>query len=231
MNLKKILSYAAFFFGLAILVACMFIWGGEKNNVFYLNLSVFVVAYCMFFGPLLMGHSQSADDENKIGSWGLKWLVLTLYPIAAVAAVFLMVSLAFAIQLMVHLGLLLLLLLSFVAITAITSKVRSINSEQKAARAGVQLMKRAMAAIQDKLVECPDVPANYKHKLDEIEQALRFISPSDSPEAAEFEDRFVETATEIKIGLPAFHMNKERMETAVIRLDRLINQRKNTYSN
>ena len=88
MNLKKILSYAAFFFGLAILVACMFIWGGEKNNVFYLNLSVFVVAYCMFFGPLLMGHSQSADDENKIGSWGLKWLVLTLYPIAAVAAVF-----------------------------------------------------------------------------------------------------------------------------------------------
>lgn len=230
MKTKTILSYLAFFGGLALLISCLCIWRGETtaDNVFYLNLVVSCAAYSLFFGNLLL--SRPSDNTDKSGSWGIKWFAIILYPIAAVAAIILLAPFAFLIQLMVHLGLGLLLLIVFVAVFGITAKVKSVATEQKATREGIQAMKRAISSVQDAILDNPDIPANFRHKVDEIEQALRYLSPSDSADAAELEDRFVETATDIQIGLSAFEMNRERLEISLQKLDRLQNQRKNTYS-
>lgn len=231
MKTKTVLSYLAFFGGLALLISCLCIWRGETtaDNIFYLNLVVSCAAYSLFFGNLLL--SKQSDNSDKAGSWGIKWTAIILYPVAAITAIIFLAPYAFLVQLMVHLGLGLLLLIVFVAVLGITAKVRSVATEQKVTREGIQAMKRAMSSVQDALLDNPDVPANFRHKVEEIEQALRYLSPSDSAEAADLEDRFVETATDIQIGLSAFDMNRERLEMLIQKLDRLHNQRKHTYSN
>lgn len=233
MDKKTLMSYVAFGGGLALVVACLFIWRGETtpNNVFVLNLLVSVFAYSLFFGNLFLVKPVSKDNDSKVGSWGLKWYTVTLYPIVAVIAMIILKQCPFAVQLIVQLVLVFLLIVSFLGVFSITSKVQSVAQEQKAVIEGVQTMKRAMTSIQDALMDCPDVPGNYRQKITEIEQALRFISPSDSAHARELEFKFVQIASEIEIGLPAFHMNRERLETALLKLDRVLTQRKNTYSN
>lgn len=233
MDKKTLMSYVAFGGGLALIVACLFIWRGEStpDNVFILNLLVSVAAYSLFFGNLFLVKPVSKDNDSKVGSWGAKWITVTLYPILAIAALLLLKQCSFALQLMVQLGLVFLVVLSFLGVFSITSKVQSVAQEQKVVIEGVQTMKRAMSSIQDALIDSPDVPGNYRQKISEIEQALRFISPSDSVEARELESKFVQIASEIEIGLSSFHMNRERLETALLKLDRVLMQRKNTYSN
>lgn len=233
MNKRSILSYAVFFGGMALLIACLSIWKGEDTptNVFVLNLIVSVLAYSLFFGNLFLGKSVTKDNDSKVGGWGLKWVTVTLYPIFAVVAILVMAAFPFLVQLMVHLGLLLCLGIAFLATSSIVAKVQQVDVEQKAIIAGVQRMKSAMASVQDAILDSPDVPANYRQKLNEVEQALRFISPSDNLQAIDLENKFVQIASEIEIGLPAFAMNKERLENLLLKLERVLNQRKNTYSN
>lgn len=233
MNKKSILSYVAFFGGMALLIACLSIWKGEDTptNVFVLNMIVSVFAYSLFFGNLFLGKAVTKDNDSKIGGWGSKWLTVTLYPVIAVLAIFLLASFPFMVQLMVHLGLLFFLVIAFLTTASLVAKVEQVNDEQKAIIAGVQRMKSAMASVQDAVLDSPELPANYRQKLSEIEQALRFISPSDNPQATDLENKFVQIASEIEIGLPAFAMNKERLENLLLKLERVLNQRKNTYSN
>jgi hypothetical protein len=64
-----------------------------------------------------------------------------------------------------------------------------------------------------------------------MDQALRFISPSDSQQARDYEEKFVQTAFDIQVAMKSFEMNADRIEVMLQKLDRIYNQRKNTYSN
>lgn len=233
MNNKRIFSWIAFGGGLAFLIACFFIWRGEStpNDIFSLNLIVAMIAYGLFFGNLFLGNTLSKNDNHKVGSMGLKWMALTSYPIAAVLVMILLASATFVLQLMVQIALLLILAAVFISVFAIDNQVQGVAKEQMAAINGVQIMKNAMSSLHDTIIEHPEVPGTYQQKLDEISQSLKFISPSDNPQAVDIESRFADTAMEIQVGIPAFHMNRERLEIALARLERLAIQRKNTYSN
>lgn len=236
MKAKNILLHTVFWGGLALLVAFFFIWRGEStpDNIFYLNLAVSVITYLVVAGNLLLRESRTKESEGHvIGAWGVKWVILTAYPIASIGAMLLMAlfGLGFTFQLFVHIILLLMLAGGFAGVFAASDKIRSVQEKQDADRNGVLEMKRAVSDLQDALLECQEATPQVKSKIKELDQALRYVSPSDSQQAKEYEEKFVQTAFEIQVALKSFEMNADRIEVLLQKLDRLYNQRKNTYSN
>ena len=236
MKAKNLLLYAVFLGGLALLVSFFFIWRGEStpDNIFYLNLAVSVVSYLVVAGNLLLRDFRTKENKGGvIGAWGVKWVVMTAYPIVAIGAMLLMsfFGLGFTFQLFVHLILLLMLALGFAGVFAVSGKINAVQAKQDNDRNGVLEMKRAISKIQDAIFDCPEVTPQFKSKINEIEQALRYVSPSDSQMAKDYEEKFIETAFEIQAAMHSFSMNAERINVMLQKLDRIFNQRKNTYSN
>jgi hypothetical protein len=236
MKAKNILLYTVFFGGLALLVSFFFVWRGEStpDNIFYLNLAVGVITYLVVAGTLLLRDSRAKESEGSmIGAWGVKWVVLTAYPIASIGAMLLMsfLGLGFTFQLFVHIILILLLAAGFAGVFATSDKIRSVQAKQDNDRNGVLEMKRAISDIQDAILDCPEATPQFKNRINEMDQALRFISPSDSQQARDYQEKFVQTAFDIQVAMKSFEMNADRIEVMLQKLDRIYNQRKNTYSN
>lgn len=232
MRKKTLFSTVAFIGGLGLLIACFFLWRKETtpDDIFYLRLVVSSLVYCIFFLDLFGKWINPKDPSQKaVGSLGIKWIVVGIYCAAAILALLLFAGASFKLQLIIQLFILLLLVFGFVAVHSVSDKVADVYQEQKIAKSGIERMKKAMTAIHDKLIECGDVPADYKSRLTEIQDSLRYLSPADNPEAIEFEDRFVDVAKEIETGLPSFAMNQERLNVGLQKLERLFQQRKQLY--
>lgn len=215
-----------------MLIACFFLWRKEttSDEIFYLRLAVSSLVYCIFFLDLFGKWINPKDPSQKaVGSLGIKWIVVGIYCVIAILALLLFSGASFKLQLIIQLFILLLLVLGFVAVHSVSDKVSDVYHEQKAAKSGIEKMKKAMTSIHDRLIECPDVPHDYRSKLAEIQDSLRYISPADNAEAAEFEERFVEVAKGIEAGLSAFSMNQERLNIELQKLERLYQQRKQLY--
>lgn len=233
MNAKTIMTYLAYVGGLILVIAGFFLWRGDApDTVFYLNMSVSAFMYMLFFGDLLFSWIDVSDRAQKqIGSLGIKWVVIGLYIVAATVAMFALAGHSFKLQLVVQIALLISLMLGFVASFSAADKVSEVYAEQDSARRGVEKMRAAMEKINNSLMQCNDVPTVYKNKLSEIEENLRYLSPSNNLQAAEHEARFEHIANDIAIALPAYGMNEERLQALLLQLENAYRQRKNTYSN
>ena len=236
MKAKNLLLYAVFLGGLALLVSFFFIWRGEStpDNIFYLNLAVSVITYLVVAGTFLLRDAKTKENEGSvIGTWGVKWTVLTIYPLVSIGAMLLMsfLGLGFTVQLFVHIIILILLALGFAGVFATSEKINAVQAKQDQDRNGVLEMKRAISDLQDAILDCPEATPQFKNRVNEIDQALRFISPSDSQLAKDYEEKFVQTAFDIQVAIKSFAMNADRIEVMLQKLDRIYNQRKNTYSN
>lgn len=92
-------------------------------------------------------------------------------------------------------------------------------------------MRTAMRQLKDKIVDLDGLPQPFLHRINALEENLRFISPSNNSEAYELEQSFVETTDSIKFAISDYSMNEERVESDLKKLERIYQYRKNINSN
>jgi hypothetical protein len=63
-----------------------------------------------------------------------------------------------------------------------------------------------------------------------MEEKLRYISPCGNPEAIAYEKQFADIAERVVIAMSNLEMNEEAIKKDLLRLQRLIENRKNTYN-
>lgn len=234
--MKTLLSLVAFLLGEAVIIASFLLWRGEAaTDVLALNMAVSSLIYCLFFVDVLVPWVNWSDKAQKsVGSMGLRWFVTWVYAAFAVAVMLvcnLWLVASFELQLILHCVLFFLLLLGFTGVLHASGKVGGKYVQESRSRQGVQEMKQAVSGLKEAAAGCAQLPAACMHRIDSLEEGLRFLSPSDNLEARLLERQFVETVESIAAALPGYAADQEKIDAAFKKAERLYASRKAVYSN
>ncbi|MCD8044195.1 MAG: hypothetical protein LUH10_14170 [Tannerellaceae bacterium] len=236
MSTKRIVSLLLLLFGEAIIIVAFILFGGDTaNNIFGLNLGVSLFV----FGLLSLNYGAPWIDlkdntQKQIGALGINWFVISTYAFVTVLTMILsnvVWELSFKLQLILQCVWLFLLLLGMSASRYASDKVNTVYVQEAKNRRGIQEMRTAMRQLKDKIVDLDGLPQPFLHRINALEENLRFISPSNNSEAYELEQSFVETTDSIKFAISDYSMNEERVESDLKKLERIYQYRKNINSN
>jgi hypothetical protein len=235
MGAKKILSWWLFLFGEAIIIAAFILFkGNTPYNILVLNIVVSSLVYGLFvFNYCAPWIDLKEKSQKQIGSLGIKWFVIWLYAILAIATMLVVnleLKLNFGVQLIIHCALLFFLLLGLLGSRHAADKVREVFEAETKNRNGINEMKTAMRQLKDKMNDISELPESFMNRINTLEESLRFISPADNQEAHDLECSFVKIVTDIQFAISNFSMNEEQIESHLKKLGRVYQNRKDIYS-
>lgn len=234
MNAKTILQWAAFVVGEAILVAAFFLWRGDaQTSVFALNLTVSTVIYFMSFVDILFPWLKTGDKSHRIfGSLGIRWFATGLYSVLAIAAMIVagvVFDWSFEVQLIIQSVLLFLLLLGFVAVANSSDKVAKVFEEQEALKSGVLKIKDAVSKLLEESI-ATGLPEDVVSQVSDLNDEIRYISPSNNPEAAELEAQLLSAVSKIRSEISNYRLNEKNISEDLSAAKRICKKRKSVYS-
>ena len=235
MDTKKTISWLSLLLGETLIITAFILFrGNQTDNILALNIVVSTIIYGLFFVDILIPLVDYNDKSSKtIGSIGVRWLATWLYAIIAVAAMIISniaLDLVFSTQLIIHGILFFLLLLGFVAALHSSDKVNEVYAQETANGNGVNEMKSAMQGLKYIISNNSELPDYFLNRINELEKDLRFISPSNNPEANELEYSFIDTLNNISIEIYDFAMNEESIKSNLRKCEWIYQRRKNIYS-
>jgi hypothetical protein len=236
MDTKKILSWIAMLGGEAIIIAALVLFRGNlADNILVLNIIVSSLIYGLLFIDILVPWIDFGDkSQKKVGSIGLRWFFTWFYAILAIAVMFacnVAYDCPFKSQIIIHCVLIFLLLLGFIAVIHSSDKVRDVYQQETFNRNGIIELKKAVTNLKDKMSDLSGLPENFIGRIHSLEDSLRFISPSNSPEAHHLEQQFITIINDIAFAVSNFSMNEERIENNLKKCERIYQNRKQIYSN
>lgn len=236
MNKKTIFSLLIAIIGEILLIIC-FLQFGKKfpSDILILNIVVSTIIYFLVFVDLLFPWINLKDKTQKqIGSIGLKWFFSSFYMILAIGSMvyFNQVKpLEFTNQLIVHSVLFFLLLLGLLMSFSSGEKVKEIYIEEKQNRDRIDEMKRATKGLQIQLDNAHTVPVEIINRIKELQENLRYLSPSNSSDAYALEDRFLDQIKSLSNCFLEDPINMEEVTGNIKNCERTYQERKNAYSN
>lgn len=233
MNLKTVLSWIAFVVGEAVIVAAFYLWLGDlQTEIFALDLTVTTIIYFLSFIDMLFPWLRTGDKSHRIfGSMGIRWFTVGLYSLLAIAAMVVsgMLELEFTTRLIIQCALLFLLLLGFVAIVNSSDRVANVHREQAVRIAGVARMRDAVSEVMEEAIS-KGLPEDIVARISELNDNMRYISPSDTPEASDIEAKFIAAIMKVRSGLSDYRLNRDSISEDLSAAERLYKRRKSVYS-
>lgn len=235
MDIKRFLSWFTFILGIVIIVASFLFWkGNSSDDIFVLNLVVSLIIYCLIFVDIFVPWVNLNDcAQRQVGSMGVWWTISGIYVLAAIGVMVvcnLMYSSSFKLQLLIHCSLLFCLLLGFVGVLHSSNKVDSVYKSEQVAKKNLQDMRQAVSTMIDAMVAC-SLPQEVVEQMKNLEEGVRYISPSNNPDAHLLERQFVEIIQEITMVLNDYSMNQEKVWSDLKKAERVCQSRKMIYSN
>lgn len=234
--MKTLLSLLALLLGEAIIIVSFLLFGGNSpDNIRIMNIIVSSIIYCLFFVDVLVPWVNLKNKSQKrIGAIGLRWFVTWLYAIAAIAVMLLcnlLFKSSFELQLIIHCVLLLFLILGFTGMLHSSDKVGAIHAKENALQQNIQDIRRVMNTLNDTVSEYPQLPSQTVERIHNLHESLRYVSPSNNPEANALDKQFINTIREITVALPNYTLNKTQIESALSKAERIFQNRKSIYTN
>ena len=236
MNKKTIFSLLIAIIGEILMIIC-FLQFGEKvpSDILTLNIVVSTIIYFLVFVDLLFPWINLRDKTQKqIGSIGLKWFFSSFYMILAIGSMVYcnqVKPLDFTNQLIIQSVLFFLLLLGLLMSFSSGEKVKEIYIEEKQNRDRIDEMKKATKGLQIQLDNAHTVPVEIINRIKELQENLRYLSPSNSSDAYALEDRFLEQIESLSNCFLEDPINMEAVISSIKNCERTYQERKNVYSN
>ena len=202
------------------------------GDILILNMVVALIIYALFFIDILVPWINLRDSaQRRVGSLGLRWFVTGLYAFLAIATMTgcnTILSIAFATQLIIHCTLFFFLLLGMYGAFSASNKVQEIHEKSKSEQSGIAEMRKAMSRLKEKMFAVNDLPSGITARINKLDSELRYLSPSNNPEAYNLERSFIETLNEI--ALSDFSANEAGIENLLSKCERIYKNRLNIYS-
>ncbi len=235
MKPNRILSLLATLLGAGLIVAAFVHWRGETpTDILVLNIVVSVLVYALFFVLVLVPWIDWNNKSHKqVGSLGVRWVATWMYAIGVIATIVVcnMVSdVSFFTQLIIQGILLLLVILGFAGLLNASDSVEEVYQKEKVERQGLQLMREAMSGLKDKATLSSTCPNHITDRINELEESLRYLSPSNSPETPLLEEEFVDTISAVNSMLSRPEMYDEQIVAGLTKAEQLYRKRKSIYS-
>lgn len=216
----------AILLGYGIIIAGFVLFGASlEDDVRILDIVVSCLVFTQlvefFFFPLI---DTSKKAHKEVGMMGIHFTSIGSYFVAVVAimAAGIYWDLSFTLQLLLQLGALLLLVLGRVATLHAGDKVEQVYQSEQILMDGKLMLKDAMAELMDKVAETDGLTPELKGRLTEVQESVRFVSPSASSEARNLIAQFTSTTANIAVMLRDVKLNAPQLEQEIGRLERIM---------
>lgn len=182
----------------ALVVTAFFLMLKDQpsEKVFWLNLAVSVIVIAIVFYRSTDIFGNLEDRKSKQGGLGLRWMSVGIYAPLAILAVVVSYFYGqenFNMWLLIQMGLLLLFvlynLLGNIANNA-TVRADAVNKERRS------LIDSINSSLLRLNMDLPSDPA-IAEALSRVKEEVRFITPSDAPDAREMEGRILESLSNV----------------------------------
>lgn len=236
MNAKKIFSLLLVILGEALIILCFLHFGRNvQTDILTLNIVVSSIIYCLIFIDIILPWVDFKDKSQKsIGSIGLRWFFTFFYMLIAIGAMVIFNTvkhIPFTSQMIIQGILLFFLLLGFFMAFSSSDKVREVYVEEKQNRDRVDEMKKVTKEVQLKIDQMKNIPTDIVIKMNDLQENLRFLSPSNNSNAYELETKFVEEMRALNGCFFDIPMNLEKINDNIQNCNRTLKERKQVFSN
>ena len=234
MDMKNILSRGAFALGFVLVICGWFLFGDRSNTaVFVLDIVVSLFVYSVLFSDFLITWYRPEDKtQRRIINLGLRWGATTFYAIVAISIIVLshVFSWVFGIQLFAHGIAIVLLIVGCALVVHSASNIASVTHQQDILLAGVDKMRREAKALHYDILDKGTIPTEISQRAAQLIEDMRFISPSNSEDARDLEQRFVDIIGRARIMVSSFTLNNEELAAELSKAERTLKDRKAAFS-
>jgi len=189
-----------------------------------LSIVLWMIGYDLF-RPLV---NLAVKNPPEVGSLGVRWTGQILYILFAVgfAVASVVYEIPFVYQLLGQAFLVGLLLLNYYFAMHAAEMVEKVGKREGAVLSGREQMRRALSQIQDEIAISSNLPEYFRVSINDMEDKLRYISPSDNADAISYEKQFADIANRVCIAMANFSMNEESIKQDLLRMQRVLENRK-----
>ena len=235
MKTSRILSYILLVAGVTLIIVSFLYFGkNAEPDARTLNIIITCIIFLLITGDILVPWINLKDKPQRtIGGLGIRWLSISFYVILAIAAMLVMnVFKNFEIktQILVHVILLIGLFGSLVQVFIISDKTTEVYNEEQLHRNKLVKMKKSVKDIQLKLEKLSGVPQYVTTSIKDLQEDIRTISPANTTEASELEDKFLDELTAVDGLLFKTNIDYEILKLKIEACSRTLRDRKQIYS-
>ena len=234
MNAKTFYKILALSLGLGLIIGGFCLFGQSLDNkILILDIIVSILVYIQlsqFVIYPLIDMNRAAHKE--VGMMGIYFYVLGTYCFLAIGLMFfgIVYTIPFQFQLMGQLFLVFLALLGRVATLHAGEKVEQIHEKERKMVETRRVLRTEMDNFMDELSSWESPEGFGVQKLYDIQEELKFLSPSANAEAKQYERDFCQIIEELKVLMRNADLNKERIKGKIDQLERILSKRKSINS-
>lgn len=234
MSLKRFLSWVALLGGEALIIAIFMLYGKSlETNILLLNIVVMSIIYGLYFIDIFVPWVDWYDkSKKKIATIGIRWTVTVFYTVTAIIVMLacnVFNEASFNLQLILHCALLLVLVIGFASLLYSSDKTQQINAIETRNGADLDRMRLSMRSLKDRMCSATDLPSSVVSRINRLDDNLRYIAPSASAEAHDYERRLAAAITDLSIMLGNYTMNAQKIENVLSAAERIYQNRKSIY--
>jgi hypothetical protein len=231
--MKKILSWGAFILGFILIIWGWFLLGDQSDkNIFALNIVVSLIIYCLLTSDVLISWRKSGDKaDRRIGNTGLRWFAMLGYAILAIVIMIVYNHLTFPVQLLFQSGAIALLVGALALVEHSASNIGKVQKKQDEERKGVELMRFEMKALLFEAKEQGSVSAETISRISQLNEDLRFVSPSNNEMAQMMELKFIESIGKARAIIGCLTFSNDDLAKEISKAEYTLKERKAAYSN
>lgn len=230
MNAKKIYRALAILLGYGLIIACFILFGQSlEKNVRILDIIITCLVFTQFamftIFPLI---NLNNPVQKEVGMLGIHLVTINIFSLLALGWMIcgMLLQIPFKYQLIGQLVILFVLFIGRYATFRSGEKVQQIYEKEQNVMEGKVSLRIVMDNLMDYMATVKDLDSSILQRLQSLHEAIRFITPSDSNEAKNFDGQFVQSVEDLKVLVRNTSMNKERIEEEVGRLERILARRK-----
>lgn len=188
----------------------------------------------MFFIDVLFPWIHLGKQQPiEVGSLGVRWFFTWIYAFAAIGVMLcanIFFSWFFVLQFVIQATLIFLLILGMIAVLSAADRVGEMPISENSIGAGISEMKQVMNNLKIQISTLPDLPENLVHRINSLNENLRYISPANTIEAREIENLFCQEANNMLIVISDYKYNTTTIENHLKKMELLYQNRKSVYS-
>ena len=230
MNAKKIYRALAILLGYGLIIACFILFGQSlEKNVRILDIIITCLVFTQFamftIFPLV---NLNNPVQKEVGMLGIHLVMINIFSLLALGWMIcgMLLQIPFKYQLIGQLVILFILFIGRYATFRSGEKVQQIYEKEQNVMEGKVSLRIVMDNLMDYMATVKDLDSSILQRLQSLHEAIRFITPSDSNEAKNFDRQFVQSVEDLIVLVRNTSMNKERIEEEVGRLERILARRK-----
>lgn len=229
-NALAIYKALALILGYGLIIACFIIFGAAlETKVLVLDIIVSCLIFTQFVPFLFMPLINTNDSSHKeVGMMGIHfmasfWCIAASIALMVIGIIF---DIPFVYQLLGQLLILLLAVIGRITTISAGNKVKSVHSKEERILSGRRQLRMETDNFMDHIATVKGIDPSIVERMQALQEAMRYITPSASPEAIAFDNQFVDILDDLKVLMRDPGANSERIADEVTRLERTLTRRK-----